>query len=53
MAEPGRAISAPGMTLVTRVIGRAKRQDETWWFYLDDGDMALNRDVFSITLTTR
>ena len=37
MAEPGRAISAPSMTLVTRVIGRAKRQDETWWFYLDDG----------------
>ena len=25
------------MTLVTRVIGRAKRQDETWWFYLDNG----------------
>ncbi len=37
MAEPRRAISAPSMTLVTRVIGRAKRQDETWWFYLDDG----------------
>ncbi len=28
---------APSMTLVTRVIGRSKRQNETWWFYLDDG----------------
>tara|TARA_E500000178_G_scaffold351123_1_gene411524 strand:+ start:1365 stop:1763 length:399 start_codon:yes stop_codon:yes gene_type:complete len=37
MAEPGRAISAPSMTLVTRVIERATRQDETWCFYLDDG----------------
>ncbi len=37
MAEPGRAISAPSMTLVTRVIGRSKRQDDTWWYYLDDG----------------
>ena len=25
------------MKLVTRVIGRSKRQDDTWWFYLDDG----------------
>lgn len=37
MAEPGRAISAPSMTLVSRVIGRSKRQDEEWWYYLDDG----------------
>jgi ornithine decarboxylase len=37
MAEPRRAISAPSMTLVTRVIERATRQDETWCFYLDDG----------------
>jgi len=37
MAEPGRAISAPSMTLVTRVIGRSKRQQDTWWYYLDDG----------------
>lgn len=37
MAEPGRAISAPSMTLVSRVIGRSKRQDDTWWYYLDDG----------------
>ena len=37
MAEPGRAISAPSMTLISRVIGRSKRQDDTWWYYLDDG----------------
>jgi len=37
MAEPGRAISAPSMTLVSKVIGRSKRQDDAWWYYLDDG----------------
>lgn len=37
IAEPGRAISAPSMALVARVIGRSKRQDDTWWYYLDDG----------------
>ena len=36
MAEPGRAISAPAMALVCKVVGRAKRRDG-WWFYLDDG----------------
>ena len=36
LAEPGRAISAPSMALVCKVIGRAKRRDG-WWFYLDDG----------------
>ena len=36
LAEPGRAISAPSMALVCKVIGRAKRGDG-WWFYLDDG----------------
>ena len=36
MAEPGRAISAPTMALVCKVVGRAKRRDG-WWFYLDDG----------------
>ena len=37
MAEPGRAISAPSMSLVSRVIGRSKRQDNVMWYYLDDG----------------
>ena len=37
MAEPGRAISAPSMTLVSKVIGRSKRQEGVWWYYLDDG----------------
>ena len=37
MAEPGRAISAPSMTLISKVIGRSKRQDGVWWYYLDDG----------------
>ena len=37
MAEPGRGISAPSMTLVARIIGRSKRQDDTWWYYMDDG----------------
>ena len=36
LAEPGRAISAPSMTLVARVIGRSHR-DTGWWYYLDDG----------------
>lgn len=37
MAEPGRSISAPSMSLVSRVIGRSKRQDNVMWYYLDDG----------------
>ncbi len=34
--EPGRFISAPAMTLVTTVIGRARREG-VWWYYIDDG----------------
>lgn len=37
MAEPGRAISAPSMTLISKIIGRSKRQEGIWWYYLDDG----------------
>jgi ornithine decarboxylase len=36
IAEPGRYISAPAMTLVTSVIGRAERAGVPW-YYLDDG----------------
>jgi ornithine decarboxylase len=36
IAEPGRVISGPSMTLAVRVIGKAKR-DGLWWYYLDDG----------------
>lgn len=36
LTEPGRFISAPGMTLVTSVVGVAEREGEPW-FYLDDG----------------
>lgn len=34
--EPGRFISAPAVSLISSVIGRAKR-DGSWWYYLDDG----------------
>ncbi|MDH5712130.1 MAG: alanine racemase, partial [Gammaproteobacteria bacterium] len=36
LAEPGRYICAPAMTAVSRVMGKAKRGDTTW-YYLDDG----------------
>lgn len=36
IAEPGRYISAPAMTLVTSVLGRAERGGVPW-YYLDDG----------------
>ncbi len=36
IAEPGRVLSAPSMTSVSTVIGRARRGSRTW-YYLDDG----------------
>jgi len=36
IAEPGRFISAPAMTLVASVMGKAERQGRMW-YYLDDG----------------
>lgn len=36
IAEPGRFISGPSMSLATRVIGKAFRNG-LWWYYLDDG----------------
>ena len=36
LAEPGRYISAPCVTLISSVMGRAQRQG-VWWYYLDDG----------------
>lgn len=36
IAEPGRYIAAPCMTLITTVIGEGTRQ-EAPWYYLDDG----------------
>lgn len=36
IAEPGRVISAPAMTSISTVIGRARR-GEQMWYYLDDG----------------
>lgn len=36
IAEPGRFISAPAGTSITRVMGKAKRNDSTW-YYFDDG----------------
>lgn len=36
LAEPGRYISAPAMTLLTSVVGRAERAGVPW-YYLDDG----------------
>jgi len=36
IAEPGRFVSAPAMTLVSSVIGKAERQGGVW-YYLDDG----------------
>ena len=36
LVEPGRFLSAPAMTLATRVIGTTRRDDGAW-AYLDDG----------------
>ena len=36
IAEPGRFISGPSMSLATRVMGKALRNGR-WWYYLDDG----------------
>ena len=36
IAEPGRFLSAPAMTSVSTIMGKAKREDATW-YYLDDG----------------
>lgn len=36
IAEPGRFLSAPAMTAVSTVMGKARRGDSTW-YYLDDG----------------
>ena len=36
IAEPGRFIAAPAGLVLTRVMGRARR-DGQWWYYLDDG----------------
>ncbi len=36
IAEPGRFVSAPSMTLVASVMGKSERQGKMW-YYLDDG----------------
>jgi ornithine decarboxylase len=36
IAEPGRFLSAPAMEAVSRVMGKARRGEKTW-YYLDDG----------------
>jgi ornithine decarboxylase len=36
IAEPGRVLSGPSMTLATRVMGRSLRSG-VWWYYLDEG----------------
>lgn len=36
IAEPGRVLSAPSMTSISTVVGRARRGEEVW-YYLDDG----------------
>ena len=36
IAEPGRVISGPSMTLATRIMGKSQRNG-VWWYYLDDG----------------
>jgi len=36
IAEPGRVLSGPTMTLATKVMGRSLR-NERWWYYLDEG----------------
>ncbi|MCW8887741.1 MAG: type III PLP-dependent enzyme [Gammaproteobacteria bacterium] len=36
IAEPGRYLSAPSMEAVSRVMGKARRGEQVW-YYLDDG----------------
>jgi len=36
IAEPGRYLSAPAMEAVSRVMGKARRGEQVW-YYLDDG----------------
>jgi len=36
IAEPGRVLSGPTMTLATKIMGRSLRNG-TWWYYLDEG----------------
>lgn len=36
IAEPGRVLSGPAMTLATRVIGKSLRSG-VWWYYCDEG----------------
>lgn len=36
IAEPGRVISGPTMTLAARVMGKSLRNG-VWWYYLDEG----------------
>ena len=36
IAEPGRVLSGPAMTLATRVIGKSLRNG-VWWYYMDEG----------------
>ncbi len=36
IAEPGRVISGPSVSLATTVIGRSMRNG-AWWYYLDEG----------------
>ena len=36
IAEPGRVLSAPCITSISTVMGRAERGG-LWWYYLDDG----------------
>jgi ornithine decarboxylase len=36
LAEPGRFVAAPSMTLVASVMGKSERQGRMW-YYLDDG----------------
>ena len=36
IAEPGRFISGPSMTLVGKVMGKSLRND-VWWYFLDEG----------------
>ncbi|MBD3316005.1 MAG: type III PLP-dependent enzyme [Chitinivibrionales bacterium] len=36
IAEPGRILCGPSVTLATRIIGKSLR-DGVWWYYLDEG----------------
>ena len=36
LAEPGRVLSAPCITSISTIMGRAERGG-LWWYYLDDG----------------